>query len=111
MVKEFTELQGIVGGLYAKAQGEDDAVATAIYDHYKPVGMDDTIPRRLEGQIVSIADKLDTLKQCFNIGLVPTGSKDPLGASSRGSGHRENPLRSSAATPFDDADRGRPRTR
>jgi glycyl-tRNA synthetase beta chain len=78
MVKEFTELQGVVGGLYAKAQGEGDAVATAIYDHYKPVSMDDSIPRTLEGQIVAIADKLDTLHQCFRIGLIPSGSKDPL---------------------------------
>ena len=78
MVKEFTELQGVVGGLYAKAQGEGEAVATAIYDHYKPVSMDDSIPRTVEGQIVSIADKLDTLRECFKIGMVPTGSKDPF---------------------------------
>jgi glycyl-tRNA synthetase beta chain len=78
MVKEFTELQGIVGGLYAKAQNESDGVATAIYDHYKPVSMEDSIPRTLEGQIVALADKLDTLRECFKVGLVPTGSKDPF---------------------------------
>lgn len=78
MVKEFTELQGVVGGLYAKAQGEGDAVATAVYDHYKPVSMDDSIPRTLEGQIVAIADKLDTLRACFGIGLIPRGSSDPF---------------------------------
>ena len=78
MVKEFTELQGVVGGLYAKAQGEGEAVATAIYDHYKPVSMEDSIPRTLEGQVLSIADKLDTTRECFKIGLIPTGSKDPL---------------------------------
>ncbi len=78
MVKEFTELQGVVGGLYARVQGEGDAVATAIYDHYKPTSMDDDIPRTLEGQVVSIADKLDTLGECFRIGMVPTGSKDPF---------------------------------
>jgi glycyl-tRNA synthetase beta chain len=78
MVKEFTELQGIVGGLYAKAQGEGDAVATAIYDHYKPVSMDDSIPRTTEGQVVALADKLDTLRECFRVGLIPTGSKDPF---------------------------------
>lgn len=78
MVKEFTDLQGAVGGLYAKAQGEDDQVATAIYDHYQPVSMEGAIPRTLEGQILSIADKLDTLRECFRIGLVPSGSKDPL---------------------------------
>jgi glycyl-tRNA synthetase beta chain len=78
MVKEFTELQGVVGGLYARAQGEKEAVARAIYDHYKPVGMEDSIPETIEGQIVSLADKLDTLRECFRIGMVPTGSKDPF---------------------------------
>lgn len=78
MVKEFTELQGVVGGLYAKAQGEPEGVATAIYDHYKPISMDDSNPRTLEGQILSIADKLDTLRECFRIGLIPSGSKDPF---------------------------------
>src|SRR5581483_6530294 len=78
MVKEFTELQGVVGGLYAKVQGEPEAVATAIYEHYQPVGMDDSIPQTAEGQILSIADKLDTLRECFQIGLIPSGSKDPF---------------------------------
>ncbi|HEX4748478.1 MAG TPA: glycine--tRNA ligase subunit beta [Bryobacteraceae bacterium] len=78
MVKEFTELQGVVGGLYARAQGEGEAVATAIYDHYRPVNMDDAIPGTLEGQIVSIADRLDTLRESFRIGLIPTGTKDPF---------------------------------
>jgi glycyl-tRNA synthetase beta chain len=86
MVKEFTELQGIVGGLYAKAQGEGDAIATAIYDHYKPVSMDDSIPRTLEGKIVALADKLDTLRECFRIGLVPTGSGDPFALRRAGQG-------------------------
>jgi len=78
MVKEFTELQGVVGGLYAKAQGEGDGVGTAIYDHYQPVSMDGLIPRTLEGQVVSIADKLDTLRECFRVEMIPTGSKDPF---------------------------------
>ncbi|MGI8959750.1 MAG: glycine--tRNA ligase subunit beta [Bryobacteraceae bacterium] len=78
MVKEFPELQGVVGGLYAQAQGESEAVVTAIYDHYKPVSMEDSIPRTLEGQVVALADKFDTLRECFKIGLVPTGSKDPF---------------------------------
>jgi glycyl-tRNA synthetase beta chain len=78
MVKEFTELQGVVGGLYARAQGEPEAVATAIYDHYKPVSMEDSIPRTVEGQVVAVADKLDTLIACFGIGLIPSGSKDPF---------------------------------
>ena len=78
MVKEFPELQGVIGGLYARAQGEPEAVARAIYDHYKPVSMDDSIPRSYEGCLVALADKLDTLRECFRIGLIPTGSKDPF---------------------------------
>ncbi|HEX3681174.1 MAG TPA: glycine--tRNA ligase subunit beta [Bryobacteraceae bacterium] len=78
MVKEFPELQGVVGGLYARAQGEGETVAMAIYDHYQPVGMEQPIPATLEGQVVSIADKIDTLVECFKIGLIPTGSKDPF---------------------------------
>lgn len=78
MVKEFPELQGVVGGLYARAQGEGEIVALAIYDHYRPASMEDSIPRTLEGQVVSIADKIDTLVECFKIGLIPTGSKDPF---------------------------------
>ena len=61
LVKEFTELQGVIGGLYARKQGELEEVSIAIYDHYKPVSMEDSIPRNRAGQLVSIADKLDTL--------------------------------------------------
>ena len=78
LVKEFTELQGVVGGLYARAQGEPDPVWQAIYDQYKPVSMEDSIPRNRTGQIVAIADKLDTLRGCFSVGLIPTGSRDPF---------------------------------
>ena len=78
LVKEFTELQGVIGGLYARAQGEPEEVATAIYDHYKPVSMEDSIPRTRAGQLLSIADKLDTLRGCFSVGLIPSGSKDPF---------------------------------
>ncbi|HXJ04322.1 MAG TPA: glycine--tRNA ligase subunit beta [Candidatus Acidoferrum sp.] len=77
MVREFTELQGIVGGLYARAQGESDDVANAIYDHYRPVGLDDPIPRNLTGCAVALADKLDSIVGCFAVGLIPTGSSDP----------------------------------
>jgi glycyl-tRNA synthetase beta chain len=77
MVREFAELQGIVGGLYARAQGEPDAVADAIYDHYRPVGLDDPIPRNLTGCAVALGDKLDSIVGCFAVGLVPTGSSDP----------------------------------
>jgi glycyl-tRNA synthetase beta chain len=78
VVKEFTELQGIVGGLYARAQGEPEPVWQAIYDHYKPEGMEDAIPRNRAGQIVALADKLDTLRGCFGADLIPTGSRDPF---------------------------------
>jgi glycyl-tRNA synthetase beta chain len=78
MVKEFTDLQGIVGGLYAKAQGEPDEVGLAIYEHYKPLSMDGDIPASEAGRIVALADKWDTLTSCFDIGLIPTGSRDPF---------------------------------
>jgi glycyl-tRNA synthetase beta chain len=78
LVKEFTELQGVIGGLYARAQGEAEPVALAVYEHYKPLSMEDSIPSSFAGQIVSIADKLDTLRGCFRVGLVPSGSKDPF---------------------------------
>jgi glycyl-tRNA synthetase beta chain len=78
MVREFPELQGIVGGLYARAQGESQAVADAVYDHYRPVGLDDPIPRNLIGCAVALADKLDSIVACFAVGLVPSGSSDPF---------------------------------
>jgi glycyl-tRNA synthetase beta chain len=78
MVREFTELQGIVGGLYARAQGEPEDIAWAIYDHYKPLGLDDPLPRNLIGCAVSLADKLDSVVACFAVGAVPTGSSDPF---------------------------------
>ena len=77
MVREFTELQGIVGGLYARAQGEADEVADAVYDHYRPVGLDDPIPRNLIGCAVALADKFDSVVGCFTVGVVPSGSSDP----------------------------------
>src|SRR5260221_7580643 len=77
MVREFTELQGIVGGLYARAQGEPEVVADAVYDHYRPVGLDDPIPRNLTGCAVALADKLDSIVGCFTVGVIPTGSNDP----------------------------------
>jgi len=78
LVKEFTELQGVVGGLYARAQGEPETVWQAIYDHYKPVSMEDDLPRNGAGRLVSVADKLDTLRGCFRVDLIPTGSRDPF---------------------------------
>jgi glycyl-tRNA synthetase beta chain len=79
MVKEFTDLQGIVGGLYARAQSESEEVAQAIYDHYKPLSMEDEIPSTHAGQILSLADKYDTLVECLKVGMTPTGSRDPFG--------------------------------
>jgi glycyl-tRNA synthetase beta chain len=78
LVKEFTELQGIVGGLYAEAQELGDAVASAIYDQYKPKSMEDSVPRTTEGAIVAIADKASTIAGMFGLKLEPTGSKDPF---------------------------------
>ncbi len=78
LVKEFTELQGVVGGLYARAQGLGEPVAAAIYDQYRPVGMEDRVPRTAEGVLLSIADKADTIAGMFALGMEPTGSKDPF---------------------------------
>ncbi len=78
MVREFPELQGVVGGLYARAQSEPEDVASAVYDHYKPVGLDDPIPRNLIGCAVALADKLDSLVACFAVGAIPTSSGDPF---------------------------------
>ena len=78
MVKEFTDLQGVMGGLYARAEGLPAAVADAIYDHYRPQTLEDASPETLGGAILSVADKLDSVVGAFAIGQVPTGSKDPL---------------------------------
>lgn len=78
LVKEFTELQGIIGGLYARAQGANAAAADAIYDQYKPVSMEDSVPRTVEGAVLAITDKADTIAGMFGLGMEPTGSKDPF---------------------------------
>lgn len=78
MVREFPELQGVVGGLYAKAQGEPEEVSWAVYDQYLPAGLDDHIPRNLTGCVLALADKMDSLVGCFSVGLIPTGSSDPF---------------------------------
>jgi glycyl-tRNA synthetase beta chain len=78
MVGEFPELQGIMGGYYARAQGESDAVADAIRDHYKPVGQGDDVPTAPVAVAVSLADKLDTIVSFLAIDEKPTGSKDPF---------------------------------
>lgn len=78
MVGEFPELQGLMGGYYARAEGLSDAVADAIRDHYKPVGQGDEVPTAPVTVAVSLADKLDTLFGFFAIDEKPTGSKDPF---------------------------------
>ncbi len=86
MVGEFPELQGLMGGYYARAQGESDAVADAIRDHYKPVGQGDDVPTAPVTVAVSLADKLDTLAQFFAAAMPPTGSKDPFALRRAGIG-------------------------
>ncbi len=86
LVKEFTELQGIIGGLYAKVQSLDpllphptaEAIGDAIYHHYQPESMDDAVPPSICGAVLAIADKADTIAGMFALGFQPTGSKDPL---------------------------------
>ena len=78
LVKEFTELQGVVGGLYARAQGLGEVVAQAIYSQYMPASTDDPIPATVEGQVLGLADRFQTIAAMFAIGLEPTGSKDPF---------------------------------
>lgn len=78
MVGEFPELQGAIGQKYALHSGEPQPVADAIFEHYLPRGADDVLPKSLTGQVVGIADRLDTLVSIFSIGLLPTGSSDPF---------------------------------
>ena len=78
MVQEFPELQGIVGGLYARAQGEPREVCEAIYDQYLPQGMEDRSPRSVISSVVSLADKIDSVVAGFAVGHAPTGSSDPF---------------------------------
>jgi glycyl-tRNA synthetase beta chain len=79
MVKEFTSLQGIMGGIYAREEGSPEAVWQAVYDQYLPASTEDRIPRGHAGQVAGLADRLDTLVGIFGLGLIPTGSKDPFG--------------------------------
>jgi glycyl-tRNA synthetase beta chain len=78
LVKEFTELQGVIGGLYARAQGLSEPIARAIYDQYTPASIEDPIPVSVEGQLLGIADRVQTIVAMFGIGNAPTGSKDPF---------------------------------
>jgi glycyl-tRNA synthetase beta chain len=78
LVKEFTELQGQIGGLYAASQGVGAIVAHAIYDQYVPASAKDGIPRSAEGCVLGLADRIDTIAGMFGLGMEPTGSKDPF---------------------------------
>ncbi|HYN20523.1 MAG TPA: glycine--tRNA ligase subunit beta, partial [Thermoanaerobaculia bacterium] len=79
MVKEFTSLQGIMGGIYAREEGQPEEVWQAVYDQYMPASTEDRIPRGRIGQVTGLADRIDTLVGIFGLGLIPTGSKDPFG--------------------------------
>jgi glycyl-tRNA synthetase beta chain len=78
LVKEFTELQGVIGGLYARAQELNERIVLAIYDQYTPASIEDPIPVSVEGQLLGIADRIQTIVAMFGIGSAPTGSKDPF---------------------------------
>ena len=78
MVYEFPELQGVMGEKYALVSGETATVAKGIFEHYLPRGADDMMPQTLNGQVVGLADRLDTLVSIFGLGLIPTGSSDPF---------------------------------
>lgn len=86
MVGEFPELQGIMGGEYLKREDAPEAVWQAMKEHYRPVGADDGIPSTAEGCLLSLADKLDTVVGCFAVGIIPSGSKDPLALRRAGQG-------------------------
>ena len=79
MVGEFPMLQGMMGGEYAKLEGESEEVSTAIHDHYLPKAMEGALPPTLPGKILSLADRLDTIVAFFQVGMAPTGSQDPFG--------------------------------
>ncbi len=77
LVFEFPELQGVIGGLLLREQGQPEPVWKAVYDHYLPLSTDDDLPQLQEGGLLALVDKIDTLVGCFSIGLIPTGTKDP----------------------------------
>jgi glycyl-tRNA synthetase beta chain len=102
MVGEFPELQGVIGGYYARAQGQSAAVADAISDHYKPAGQGDDVPTAPVTVAVNIADKLDTLVAFFSIGEKPTGSRDPFALRRAALGFLQILTRSGLRLPLSD---------
>ncbi|WP_028578583.1 glycine--tRNA ligase subunit beta [Desulfomicrobium escambiense] len=77
MVYEFDDLQGKMGGIYARMKGKGETVARALYEQYLPAGQDSPLPGSMAGVILSLADKLDNLAGCFGLGMMPTGAADP----------------------------------
>ena len=75
--KEFTKLQGFMGEVYARHEGEKESVSKGIFEHYLPRYQGDILPSTIEGAVAGIADKMDTITGCFSVGLIPTSSKDP----------------------------------
>lgn len=78
MVRELPELQGVMGGLYARQQGFSAGIWKAIHEHYRPISLQDDSPSTREGALLSISDKLDTVVGCFGVGIIPSGSSDPF---------------------------------
>ena len=106
MVGEFPELQGVIGGYLAEAQGEPEAVAAAIRDHYKPAGQGDDVPSAPVTVALALADKLDTICSFFGVGLKPTGSKDPFALRRAALASIEIIVRNSLRLPLIQAVRG-----
>jgi len=86
MVKEFTDLQGIVGGLYAEAEGYPETLWRAVYEQYLPKSTNSQSPSSVAGALLSLADRLDTVCGCFLVGLIPSGSRDPFAVRRQGNG-------------------------
>ena len=86
LVKEFTELQGVIGGLYARSQALGETVAQAVSAQYAPASAEDRIPATVEGQILGLADRMATIVEMFALGLEPSGSKDPFALRRAGNG-------------------------
>jgi glycyl-tRNA synthetase beta chain len=84
LVKEFTELQGVIGGLYARLQGFNETIASAIYSQYGPASSES--PKSVEGQVLGLADRIHTIVELFSVGAVPTGSRDPFALRRAGNG-------------------------
>ncbi|HUV12225.1 MAG TPA: glycine--tRNA ligase subunit beta, partial [Acidobacteriota bacterium] len=102
MVREFPELQGIMGGLYACQQGYPEAVWKAVYDHYKPIASDDALPTTRTGVLLSIADRIDTIVGCFGVNIIPSGSSDPFGLRRQAQGLVSLLLRDALEVPVAD---------